>query len=258
MLVVDSGSTIADEEKTVEPPPSSKVAFSIGLLKPVEIQFCRANSAIPAPPNTPWSMVAIRDYGDDNKNPTIIFPPINHENLHISEDTPHVYGESSITSSPYNDEYSESDSYSYSDSDSDSHSNSSATFSPSDSSAVSASPLSQSPNAKSAGYIIALWFDSWVEILRSKLNNSTTLIWNNLASTLRASLTFRSATVTAMLLMFLYFRRRRRLREQEEITNQLIRIIKEKDEKIKHLLDQTARMNQALLAFHRVPSSSST
>ncbi|CAA2963255.1 Hypothetical predicted protein [Olea europaea subsp. europaea] len=255
MVEVDSGSTIADEEESTESPPSPKVAFSISLIEQEKIQFRRPKSAVPPPQHTPWSMVAIRDYGDDNKHPTIIFPPINHENLQISKDTHRVHGESSITSSPYNDEYSESDSYSYSDS--DSNSNSSATFSPSDSSAASASLSSRSPKARSAGDI-SLWFDSWVEILRSKVNNSMSLIWNNLASTMRAALTFRSAAVAAMLLMFLYFRQRRRLRAQEDSTNQLIRIIKEKDEKINRLLDQIAGMNQALLAFHRVPSSTST
>ncbi|KAL2516038.1 uncharacterized protein Fot_30009 [Forsythia ovata] len=99
---------------------------------------------------------------------------------------------------------------------------------------------------------IALWFDSWVEILRSKVNNTMSLIWSNLALTRRVSLTFLSATVAAMLLAFLYFRRRRRFRAQEDKTNQLIRIIKEKDEKISQLLDQIAGMNEALLAFHRV------
>ncbi|KAL2516089.1 uncharacterized protein Fot_30060 [Forsythia ovata] len=248
-MVVDSDSTTAEEEEV-----PAAVALSISLIERGEIQCHHPNSAIPPLPSTPWSMVAIRDYGEDNNHPTIIFPPINHENLQISTNSPpiskefpQIHSKPSITSSPYNDENSESDSYSYSDSDS----NSSATFSPSDSSAVSASPSLLSPKARSAADI-ALWFDSWVEILRSKVNNTMSLIWSNLALTRRVSLTCLSATVAAMLLAFLYFRRRRRFRAQEDKTNQLIRIIKEKDEKISQLLDQIAGMNEALLAFHRV------
>ncbi|CAI9753844.1 unnamed protein product [Fraxinus pennsylvanica] len=257
MVVVDSDSTIANEEEEVaEPEPLSRplplVALSISLIEREKIQRRNSTSAVLPPPNTPWSMVAIRDYEDDNNNSTIIFPPINHENLQISREIPQVHGELSITSSPHNDENSESDSYS--DSDSDSNSNSSASFSPSDSSSVSASPSILSPKARSAADI-AQWFDSMVEILRSKVNNIMSLIWGNLASTFKSSLTFRYATVAAMLLLFLYFRRRRRFRAQEDSTNQLIRIAREKDEKINKLLDQVAEMNRALLSFHRVPSS---
>ncbi|CAA3010367.1 uncharacterized protein LOC111401600 [Olea europaea var. sylvestris] len=243
MVVVDSDSTIAKEEEEVaEPLPRTPVALSISLIQREKTQCHYATSAVPPPPNIPWSMVAIRDYGDDNNNSTIIFPPINHENLQISKEILQVHGELSITSPPCNDENSESDS--------DSNSNSSATFSPSDSSAVSASPSILRPKARSAADI-ALWFDSMVEILRSKVNNTARLIWSNLASTLKSSLTFRYATMVAMLLLFLYFRRRRIFRAQEGSVNQLIRVVKEKDEKINKLLDQITEMNRALLSFQK-------
>ncbi|GFP87458.1 hypothetical protein PHJA_000889500 [Phtheirospermum japonicum] len=208
-----------------------------------EIHRLPLDAAVSPPPKTPWSMVAIRNHLDnDNNNPPIIFPPINHENLHIStEKILQIHADNQ----PH--------SFSDSDSDLDSDSNSSTSFSLSDSSPsppsplISVSDLTESPASDAAG-----WFDSWMKILCAKVR----LFCGSFISSRGVFLTFRSASFTAVLMAFLYFRWRRRLRDAEESKGRLIGIIKERDEKINQLLDQISQMNQILLAFQRVPTSS--
>lgn len=161
----------------------------------------------------PWLMVAIRSHQKhDPENPPIVFPPIDHENLHIP---PTPYQFHSIHAGNLQ--------ISFSDSESDSDLNSSSTFSPSDSSPPPRSPISlANPAADAAG-----WFGSCTGTLNSKLNALVRFLCSALTSSRGALLTFRFA---AVLVAFLYFRRRRRLRGGEESRDRLIGMIKQRDE----------------------------
>ncbi|KAK4437034.1 hypothetical protein Salat_0037300 [Sesamum alatum] len=209
------------------------------------------DAAASPPPKPPWSMVAIRklhqDHGCDYA--PIVFPPINHENLHISPEPP-----STPEGIPHVRADIQQISFSESDSDSDSNSNSSSTFSPSDSSPVPRSPVFPNPRARPA-VDEAGWFDSWTEILRCKVSGVARFLCTSFTYSRVAFLTLRSTAFTAILIAFLYFRRRRRLRAREERVDRLIGIIQERDEKINQLLHQISRMNQMLLAVHKPPSS---
>ncbi|XP_073148002.1 uncharacterized protein [Henckelia pumila] len=173
-----------------------------------------------------------------NSNPPIIFPPVNHENLHISSDQIPLILKNNAS-------VDQQSSYSNSDSDSDSdsiaNSMSSSTFSPSNSTPIAHSPPFASPKAKPA----AIDWDSWTRILHTKISGITRFIWGLSPG---SWWTFRSATITAVLIAFLYFRQRRRLRAVESSKGRLLGIIEEKDEKINKLLHQISRMNKVLMA----------
>ncbi|KAL8457505.1 hypothetical protein ACS0TY_035389 [Phlomoides rotata] len=224
-------------EEVEEPPPS----VAGDLLEWGEIHCPPLVSAVLPPPKTPWSMVAIRNLQKHGSNdPPIVFPPIDHENLHISPSPP-----ATLERIPYIGAVNQR--ILFSDSDSDSDSNSSSTFSPSDSSPAPLSPLfPEKPAARRVG--------SWSEMLNSKVNDLMQLFCSMCTSSRGVFFTFRSAAFTAILVAFLYFRRRRRLRGGERSRARLIGIIKERDEKINQLLDQISRMNQVLVSLHKVPT----
>ncbi|KAG6401771.1 hypothetical protein SASPL_138636 [Salvia splendens] len=117
-------------------------------------------SAAATSPPPPWSIVAIINLKKHElDNPPIVFPPIDHENLHISPQLP-----------PYSHQiyniHAGNRQISFSDSDSDFDLNSSSTFSPSDSSPRPLSPVSLPRPADSSG-----WFNSWTELLNpTKIN----------------------------------------------------------------------------------------
>lgn len=204
----------------------------------------RGVSAV-SPPPPHWSMVAIRNHQKHyHKNPPIVFPPIDHENLHISPELP---------PSPYqiHNIHAGNRQNSFSDSDSDSDLNSSTTFSPSDSSPPPRSPISSALRARPA----AGWIGSWTEILDSKVNGLVRFLCGAFSSSRGALLTFKSAAFAAVLVAFLYFRRRRRLIGGEECRDRLVGMIKKRDEKINQLLDQISRMNQMM---HAVQKTSTT
>ncbi|XP_073273874.1 uncharacterized protein [Primulina huaijiensis] len=177
-----------------------------------------------------------------NFNPPIIFPPINHENLHISSDPSLIPEQIPQIHASVDQQYAYSNSDSDSDSDSDSIANSESysTFSPSNSTPILHSPLFASPKTKPA----VIYSDSWTRILHTKVGGIMRFIWG-----LSRGLwwTFRSATIAAALIAFLYFRQRRRLRAVESSKARLLGIIEEKDEKINQLLHQISRMNQVLM-----------
>ncbi|GFP81665.1 hypothetical protein PHJA_000309800 [Phtheirospermum japonicum] len=206
-----------------------------------EINRLPLDAAVSPPPKKPWSIVAIKNHLDnDINNLPIIFPPINHKNLHILTEKVlqiHVDNQPQL----------------FSDSDLDPDSNSSTSFSPSDSSPSPPSPLIPvSDLTKGSAFDAPGWFDSWMKILCAKVR----LFCSSFISSRGVFLTFHSVAFTAVLMAFLYFQRRRRLRDAEESKGRLIGIIKERDEKINQLLDQISRMNQVLLAFQRVQTSS--
>ncbi|KAI3463934.1 hypothetical protein Pfo_020597 [Paulownia fortunei] len=255
-MVVDLNSAAAEEDGEAAAP---LLALPTCLIEWDKIHHSPRDTAVSPPPRTPWPMVSIRNYQDhSSKNPPIVFPPINHENLQISSNPPHIHTDNASIASPmYNQENSDSDSDSDLDSDSVTNSNSSSSFSPSESSPVSHSPLFSSPKARPIADA-ASWFGSWTEILHSKVNGIVRYLWASFASSRGVFLSFSSATLTVVLIVFLYFRQRRRLRVGEESRARLIGIIEERDEKIKQLLDQISGMNQVLLTLHRVPTSPST
>lgn len=280
-MVVELSSATAEEGEVPEPPPLLLVG---DLLEWDKIHRLPLVASV-----SPQSMVAIKNHQKHGHNdPPLVFPPVDHENLHISPDPPptpnqipHIHAGNQRIS--------------FSDSDSDSDSNSSSTFSPSDSSPVLRSPIFSNPRARPTADA-AGWFDFWSEILNSKVNVLVRFFCSTFTSARGVFLTFRSPAFTAILILFLYFRRRRRLRCGEESRDRLIGIIKERDEvgwgnllsnclwkwpykqkiailhefhyctiikiiplqfvlqKINQLLDQISRMNQVLLALHKVPT----
>ncbi|XP_057805132.1 uncharacterized protein LOC131020380 [Salvia miltiorrhiza] len=204
-------------------------------------EFRRVAAVSPQPP---WSIVAIRNLPKHElDNPPIVFPPIDHENLHISPQSP---------PSPYQSYniHAGNRQISFSDSDSDSDLNSSSTFSPSDSSPPPRSPISSARPADAAG-----WFGLWAELLNSKVNITVRFLRSALTASKGALLTYRSVAFAAVLAAVLYFRRRRRLRGGEESRDRLVGMIRKRDEKINELLDQISRMNQMLIAIKKTPTS---
>ncbi|XP_047955624.1 uncharacterized protein LOC125201516 [Salvia hispanica] len=196
-------------------------------------------------PLPPWSIVAIRNLKKHElDNPPIVFPPIDHENLHISPQLP-----------PYSHQiykiHAGNRQISFSESDSDSDLNSSSTFSPSDSSPPPLSPISPVKPADSTG-----WFNSWTELLNPTVSVLLRFLRSALTASRGALLTnYRSVAFAAALAAFLYFRRRRRLRGGEESRERLVGIIRKRDEKINELLNQISRMNQMLIAIQKNPTS---
>ncbi|KAL1541643.1 hypothetical protein AAHA92_25841 [Salvia divinorum] len=205
-------------------------------------EFRRAAATSPPPP---WSIVAIRNLKKHElDNPPIVFPPIDHENLHISPQLP---------PSPYQiyNIHAGNRQISFSDSDSDSDLNSSSTFSPSDSSPPPRSPISPARPEDSAG-----WVGSWTELLNPTVNVLVRFLRSALTASRAALLTYhRSVAFAAVLAAFLYFRRRRRLRGGEASRVRLVGMIRERDEKINELLDQIAQMNQMLIAIQKPHTS---
>ncbi|KAL7161286.1 hypothetical protein ACSBR2_041852 [Camellia fascicularis] len=180
-----------------------------------------------------WSMVAFRDaHFDSNHDHSVVFPPINHEGLHI-------------TSSPSD----------------DLHQDLKPSNSPPDDNELL--PLSPPQTAGVGGEAVARWVGFGFELLRSKVSGIASSVRNfvgfggtNWSYSLGANRSFSSATgVAAALLVWCLLavvrRRRRRVLVRKESRDHLILLIKEKDEKINHLLQQIAQMNQVLLSLHR-------
>ncbi|EYU23498.1 hypothetical protein ABFS82_04G154200 [Erythranthe guttata] len=243
---MDFESATAEEDGDVSPEP---LELPTGPIEWDKIHHSPPGAAVSPPPRPPWPMVSIRKHqiSSSNKNPPIIFPPVDHENLQINSNP--RSDNASIASRMHIRE--NSDSASDSDLESVTNSDSSASFSPSESSPVAQSPLLSIPKTTPVANP-ARWFSLWAEMLCFKVNAISRYLW---ASSRGVFPSFRSAALTAVLLCFLYFRRRRRLRVGEESSARLIGIIKERDEKIKQLLDQISGMNQVLLTLHRVSTT---
>lgn len=179
----------------------------------------RGVSAVP-PPLPHWPMVSIRDHQKhDHKNPPIVFPPIDHENLLISPELPPSHYQ-------IHNIHAGNRQISFSDSDSDSDLNSSSKFSPSDSSPPPRSPIYSALRERPA----VGRFGSWTEMLNSKVNGLVRLLCGALTSSRGALFTSRSAAFAAVLIAFLYFRRRRRLIGGEVSRDRLLGMIKKRDE----------------------------
>lgn len=103
---------------------------------------------------------------------------------------------------------------------------------------------------------MARWVGIGFELLRSRVTSIASTL-RNLAGVRGVNWSFCSAARVAVtvLLWWSYavvrWRKKRDLRVKRESRDQLLRIVKEKDEKINQLLHQIAQMNQLLLALHR-------
>lgn len=101
---------------------------------------------------------------------------------------------------------------------------------------------------------MARWVGIGFELLWSRVTSIASSL-RNLAGVRGVNWSFCSAARVAVLLWWLYAvvrrRKRRDSRVKKESRDQLLRIVKEKDEKINQLLHQIAQMNQLLLALRR-------
>ncbi|KAF5807249.1 hypothetical protein HanRHA438_Chr05g0240801 [Helianthus annuus] len=85
-----------------------------------------------------------------------------------------------------------------------------------------------------------IWVKWW--FLRFKLTGIVSYVWNRLIN-------FPMVGSTVVVVLCYWIRRRRR-RSRGEAVDELLGVIKEKDERIHQLLHQIARMNELLLASH--------
>ncbi|KAL6995161.1 hypothetical protein U1Q18_005296 [Sarracenia purpurea var. burkii] len=180
------------------------------------------------------STEASRDslFTDDGVNRFVVFPPINHEGLHISSTLSPVLPN-------HDDEREESRNLPYL---------------PSEDHRLGPTP--RPPGALcEVGRLVRFGF----ELLRCKVAGIASSIRDFAAFGGMTNCSFSSATgvavAVALLVWWLYVavqrRRRRYLKVRKESRDHLILIIKEKDEKIKQLLHQIAEMNQILLGLHK-------
>ncbi|PQQ20492.1 uncharacterized protein Pyn_22291 [Prunus yedoensis var. nudiflora] len=179
-------------------------------------------------------MVAIRDSPLSPNNDCSVFPPINHENLHLPSQ-PNQQHPEPLSPSPSSPSLSSSSSSSLS------------SFSPSDSDESGpVSPLSLGTQVRKHGQGTT-WIGIGVEVVRSNLFAMASSfgfdkVWCFASGAGMAAGVF--------MLLSLYLRTR-----QRRYRNHLKLIVKEKDEKINKLLHQIAQMNEVLVARHRVLAS---
>ncbi|CAM8926155.1 unnamed protein product [Rhodiola kirilowii] len=186
-----------------------------------------------------------------------VFPPVNHEGLHISSSY-HSQPKSSphSSSSPYHSSSSSSFSSSTSISlDSDQSDEFADSFLPLDS--TKESGLYHDCINPTLGFHSTLtisscrWLRFGLEIFRRKILNSTSSIpgFGALVAAFRLFPLMTSvASVYVASLVIIWFRRRR---NRQLSINLLMGVIREQDEKIVKLLDQIARLDQVLLGYQR-------
>lgn len=199
-----------------------------------------ATDDIPQDPNDPessklWTMVVIRD--SLPKTEFTVFPPTNHENLHPSLHntvpvSPSLSSSSSLASS--------SSSSSFSPSDSDQ--------SDPDSPVASDSPIRRTDEAR-------WWVRIGLEVMRCRILRLVSSFGGNGVVWLKASFFgsgsgIAAAAAVAVIIWSLYVRARQR-RKMEN----LMVVVREKDQKINQLLHQIALLNEVLITRHRVLAS---
>lgn len=151
-----------------------------------------------------------------------VFPPINHEGLHNPSQYNH---QNQVTPEP------------------------SSSFSPSDDTADCPSSFLPPCSRFRLHHNFSWWFGIGFEVLRSKVIGIVSSVQNSAASRgLVWPFASLSGVMTVVFLSLLYFRLRRQQRRLEGSLDHLMLLIKEKDEKIIHLLHQIAQMNKVLLA----------
>lgn len=178
-----------------------------------------------------WSMVSIKDPQDSS----LIFPPINHENLNtiqLNKFHPASFMLYPPSSSPT------SSSLSTSSVDNDVESSDST---------LTMDPSSSDENLKELGPGLRIsslrgtgqWINFWLGVLYRKVRVGFL--------SFQSSSWARCLGPIAVMMGFLYIRFRKRLRRPDESSVQLRRLIREKDERINQLLHQIAQMNELLL-----------
>ncbi|XP_023911419.1 uncharacterized protein LOC112023035 [Quercus suber] len=188
-----------------------------------------------------WSMVVIRD--SPTHDDCSIFPPINHENLPISEQNEqHPLSPSSSSSSSSSPSSSSPPPNPFS-------SSSSLSSSPSDSTASDPQPAPPPSDSrvKRAGEVTR-WIGVGLEVIRCKVFAFVSS-FRNYDATKGAFWSFSPVAAAAVVFWMFVLARQRRRRVQSK--GRLMQAIKEKDEKITQLLHQIARMNEVLVAHHR-------
>ncbi|KAM7471435.1 hypothetical protein LguiA_009618 [Lonicera macranthoides] len=174
-------------------------------------------------PSNTWSTPRIID--------NIVFPPLNHEGLHVSTASDHHNNNNNnnnnnnlpLSSSVY-----------------DLHPVPIPTSLPEP-------PVSDAERCFSRAFHLLRSKVTTIALSLRSFASGAGLLWNAQSSA--------PVAAAALMLVLMFFRSRwlRRLRTREESRDQLIRVIKEKDEKISQLLRQIAQMNEILLAFHGLP-----
>ncbi|CAH9120958.1 unnamed protein product [Cuscuta epithymum] len=204
-------------------------------------------------PTTGWPLVSIRDVSSDQSpDDLILFPPVNHENLHASTN-PQYHIQSSF-SSPFPPSPWESSSPSTIGTDND---DGSYSLPPSEFQ-LSEPEKSLPDSPKRPPYSTfgsASWWNFGIKVLLSKFYGSEQH-FRNISCTAPGTVAsflslFGRSTLAAVAVIFLYFRWRRRLTRSGQSRGELIRTIAQKDERINQLMNQIAEMNQLLLALHR-------
>ncbi|KAF3959021.1 hypothetical protein CMV_016129 [Castanea mollissima] len=189
-----------------------------------------------------WSMVVIRD--SPTNDDCSIFPPINHENLPISEQHPFSPPSSSSSSSSPCSSSPPPNPFS---------SSSSLSSSPSDSTASDPQPAPPPSDSQveRAGEVTR-WIGVGLEVIRCKVFALVSSFRNHDAATKGAFWSFRPVAAAAAAAVFwMLFVEARQRRRRMESKGRLMQAIREKDEKITKLLHQIAQMNEVLVARHR-------
>ncbi|XP_011649918.1 uncharacterized protein LOC105434678 [Cucumis sativus] len=176
------------------------------------------------------SMVVIRD--SPPKDDFSVFPPSKHENLQppsLQEDEREssVSFQSNSPSSSFRSSHSSSSFSSFSFSDDEA----SHPHSPKPSDSQIQKPM-----------VASRWLLLGVQILRPRITAMASTIWSNAAFWL-----FSPAGRIGLLVTLLWLYKRARKRRLRRSSEQLKMMIKEKDEKISHLMQQVAQLNRSLI-----------
>ncbi|XP_024971990.1 uncharacterized protein LOC112510872 [Cynara cardunculus var. scolymus] len=205
-----------DEERTLFVPPDALIEWERFQLRPIPDQFQFQSHPQSQSPSLsdPHGSGEIWSTIHEDHQPSVVFPPMNHEGIHLHhhQDVREIDIERAVPPSPVS---------------------------------------SPRPGPVAMAESIAVgWWDAGMEALRFKFVGIVSFLQSlslNRGGLLRSHFPL-AGSVVLLLLFYLRSRRRRRLRRESII--ELIRIIKEKDEKIHQLLHQIARMNELLLATH--------
>ncbi|EXB38550.1 hypothetical protein L484_008578 [Morus notabilis] len=186
----------------------------------------------------PWTMVVIRD--SVPKTEFSVFPPINHENLHLSSRSNHEKED------PFSPPFSLSPSSSLA------SSSSFSSFSPSDSDLSDPdSPVASESLLKRSGEVGRWWVGIGLEVLRARVLRLVSSFGGNGVVWWKASCFAAGAGIAAAVMLWSFYVR---ARHRKRVKN-LKAVVREKNEKINQLLHQIAQLNEVLIARHRVLAS---
>ncbi|KAI3736831.1 hypothetical protein L2E82_26818 [Cichorium intybus] len=205
-----------DEERTLFVPPDALIGLEGIQLRLMSDQFHFQSHSQSPSLSDPLGGGEVWSTIHEDHQPSVVFPPVNHEGIHLHlhhhQDAREIDIERARPPSPI---------------------------------------LSPRPRPAAMGESITEgWWDAGLQVLRFKFVSVISFLRSFSASRgglLRSHFPL-AGSMVLLLLLYLRSRRRRRLRRESII--QLIRVIKEKDEKIHQLLHQIARMNELLLATH--------